>query len=115
VEGEDSVEALTDLAPHADHILLDSGRPGGRVVELGGTGRTHDWSLSRRVVARAPVPVLLAGGLGPDNVARAVARVGPWGVDVCSGLRDEGGALLPERLTAFVEALRGPGHREAGR
>ncbi len=107
VEDEASVEEVARLAPGADFLLLDSGRPGAAVEELGGTGRVHDWTLSRRVVERAPVPVLLAGGLTPENVGRAVGAVRPWGVDVCSGLRDDAGILRPERLEAFRAAVAG--------
>ncbi len=91
------------VAPLVDAILLDSGNPNAAVKELGGTGRTHDWSLSRRLVEAVARPVYLAGGLRPDNVARAVAAVEPYGVDVCSGVRS-GGKLDPAKLTAFVAA-----------
>ena len=72
--------------------------------ELGGTGRTHDWRLSRQVVDASPVPVFLAGGLNVDNVAEAIARVRPFGVDVCRGVRtfDD---LNAGKLRAFVSAL----------
>lgn len=108
VEGPAALDRVEELARHADLLLLDSGRPGAPVAELGGTGRTHDWSVSRRVVDRAPVPVLLAGGLRPGNVAEAVKAVRPAGVDVCSGLRNEDGALVPERLRAFARMLARP-------
>ena len=74
----------------ADALLLDSGRPKAAVEELGGTGRAHDWDVSARIVAEAPVPVFLAGGLNAGNVAQAVARVRPFGVDLCSGVRTQG-------------------------
>lgn len=106
VDGPAALDRMEGLARHADLLLLDSGRPGAAVAELGGTGRTHDWSVSRRIVARASVPVLLAGGLRPGNVAAAVRAVRPSGVDVCSGLRDPKGALVPGRLRAFARALR---------
>lgn len=105
VEGPASLAEAAGLAEHADYLLLDSGRPGASVAELGGTGRTHDWSVSAAIVAAAPVPVLLAGGLRPENVGAAVAAVRPWGVDVCSGLRGKDGRLDPGRLTAFVKGL----------
>jgi phosphoribosylanthranilate isomerase len=63
----------------ADFLLLDSYRAADR--QIGALGLTHDWSLSRRIVEAVAVPVILAGGLGPDNVADAIARVGPAGVD----------------------------------
>lgn len=105
VRGEADVDEALTVAPEVDELLLDSGNPTAAVKELGGTGRTHDWALSRRIVEGAGRPVWLAGGLRPENVATAVAAVGPHGVDVCSGLR-EGGALSPGRLRAFVTALR---------
>ena len=88
-------------AAGADAILLDSGRPAAEVKELGGTGRVHDWSVSRAVVEAVDVPVFLAGGLNGGNVAEAVASVGPYGVDVCSGVRTNG-RLDPVKLEAFV-------------
>ena len=93
------------VAPHVDAVLLDSGDPGGAVKTLGGTGRVHDWAVSRAVRERLAVPVFLAGGLGPGNVAEAVRAVGPFGLDVCSGVRT-GGALDVARLAAFVAAAR---------
>jgi phosphoribosylanthranilate isomerase len=90
----------------ADAILLDSGRPGAAVPELGGTGRTHDWAVSRAVVEAVDVPVFLAGGLNGDNVAAAVAAVQPYGVDVCSGVRTNG-RLDPVKLEAFVGGANG--------
>ena len=68
------------------------------------TGRTHDWAISAEIVSRADRPVWLAGGLTPDNVARAIAVVRPYGVDVCSGLRTEHGLDLT-LLDAFIEAV----------
>lgn len=105
VEGPRSVEEARSAAMGTDYLLLDSGRPGAAVAELGGTGRTHDWSLSARIVEVASAPVFLAGGLGPDNVADAVEAVRPYGVDVCSGLRTPDGRLDAARLMDFMEGL----------
>jgi len=104
VVGPESVGEAIGVAPEVDAILLDSGDPGRPVKELGGTGRRHDWRLSRRIREAVGVPVFLAGGLDPDNVAEAVAEVGPFGVDVCSGLRT-GGALDEGKLSRFFEAV----------
>ena len=71
----------------------------------GGTGRSHDWTLSARIRARLDIPVLLAGGLTPDNVAEALATVQPYAVDVCSGLRDPSFALDPGKLARFAAAV----------
>jgi phosphoribosylanthranilate isomerase len=106
VEDETSVALAETYAALADALLLDSGRPSAAVAELGGTGRVHDWALSRRIVERARVPVFLAGGLNPGNVAEAVAAVRPFGVDVCSGLRREG-RLDAAKVRAFTRALWG--------
>jgi phosphoribosylanthranilate isomerase len=106
VEDESAVEEARRVAPHVDALLLDSGRPGAAVKELGGTGRVHDWALSRRVVEAASVPVFLAGGLDPANVGEAIGRVRPFGVDICSGVR-AGRALDAGRLSAFMEVVRG--------
>ena len=93
-------------APHCDALLLDSGNPNATVRELGGTGRTHDWSISAGLVrAVAPCPVFLAGGLRAENVAEAVRTVRPAGVDVCSGVRT-GGRLDGGKLAAFVAELQ---------
>lgn len=100
------VEALA-VVPHVDALLLDSGNPRLAVKELGGTGRVHDWALSRRIrddAAAAGVPLFLAGGLRADNVGAAVAAVRPFGVDVCSGVRADG-RLDAGKLTDFVAAL----------
>jgi phosphoribosylanthranilate isomerase len=104
VEGEEAVAEAEAVAPQVDALLLDSGRPSLAVKELGGTGRRHDWSVSRRIREAVPVPLFLAGGLGPDNVAEAVEGVGPFALDVCSGVRTEG-RLDPSKLERFFGAL----------
>ena len=98
-------EALA-LAPLVDVLLLDSGNPALAVKELGGTGRTHDWRLSRRIRDRVACPVYLAGGLTPANVGAAIEAVQPFGLDLCSGVRT-GGRLDPAKLQAFFDAVAG--------
>jgi phosphoribosylanthranilate isomerase len=105
VTGERSVTEAVQVAEDVDALLLDSGRPDAAVKELGGTGRVHDWSVSRRIRELVPVPVWLAGGLWPGNVAKAIVEVGPYGLDVCSGVRT-GGKLDPVKLAAFMEKVR---------
>ena len=105
VTGPESVHEARIAAEHVSGILLDSGNPALRVKELGGTGRTHDWDVSRSIVEAAGVPVFLAGGLRPDNVASAIRSVRPYGVDVCSGVRTDG-HLDEDKLAAFMEAVR---------
>ena len=106
VTGPESVDEAIAVAPHVDAILLDSGNQSLAVKELGGTGRTHDWSLSRKIREAIEVPLFLAGGLNPANVAAAIREVQPFGIDVCSGLRTEG-ALDPQKLARFIRAIRG--------
>ncbi len=106
VTGPESLSEARAAAAHSDALLLDSGTPNGPVRELGGTGRRHDWSVSRAIREEVALPVFLAGGLNPGNVAEAVRTVDPFGVDVCSGLRT-GGSLDEERLDRFFENLRG--------
>lgn len=104
VTGEESVEEALAIAPMVDFILLDSGNPNLAVKELGGTGRTHNWDLSRRIVQGSVVPVFLAGGLRADNVRAAVEAVQPYGLDLCSGVRSEG-KLDALKLEQFFHAL----------
>lgn len=104
VENEAVLDDAVRVARWVDALLLDSGRPSAPVRELGGTGRVHDWALSRRVVERSPKPVFLAGGLRPDNVARAIDEVRPYGLDICSGVRTNG-SLDADKLDAFVRAV----------
>jgi phosphoribosylanthranilate isomerase len=108
VEDELALDEAFRLQSHVDALLLDSGRPKaaareGTVKELGGTGRAHDWMLSRRIVGIAKVPVWLAGGLNPSNVDEAVRDVGPYGLDVCSGVRTNG-KLDSAKLKALIAA-----------
>ncbi|HKU75412.1 MAG TPA: phosphoribosylanthranilate isomerase [Pyrinomonadaceae bacterium] len=106
VTGPESVDEAISVAPHVDAILLDSGNQSLAIKELGGTGRTHDWTLSRKIREAIGVPLFLAGGLNPSNVAAAIREVQPYGIDVCSGLRTEG-ALDPQKLSDFIRAIRG--------
>lgn len=105
VEGGEAIEEARRVAPRVDAILLDSGRPGLAVKQLGGTGRTHDWNVSRAVREAVSVPIFLAGGLNSDNVAEAIHTVRPWGIDVCSGVRRDG-RLDEDRLARFAATMR---------
>lgn len=104
VEGPEAIEEARAATAGSDALLLDSGRPGAPVAELGGTGRTHDWSIARRIVESVRVPVFLAGGLRPETIGLAIRSVGPFGIDICSGVR-RNGRLDPERLAALTAAL----------
>lgn len=105
VEGPEALDLIPRYAAHVHAFLLDSGKPGGTMHELGGTGRTHDWQVSRAFVAASPLPVFLAGGLTPANVGEAIATVRPFGVDLCSGVRTDG-RLDRAKLEAFMAAVR---------
>ena len=108
VTGPSSLDEAVAVAGAVDAILLDSGNPSLEVKELGGTGRRHDWEISRRIREAVDVPLYLAGGLNPDNAHEAIETVRPFGLDVCSGLRPGPDfALDPERLERFVAAGAG--------
>ena len=104
VRGDESVAEAAAVAPEVDFILLDSGNPNLAVKELGGTGRTHTWAVSRRIVETCGRPVFLAGGLRPDNLAAAHAQVRPHGFDLCSSVRTND-VLDPAKLAAFFAAV----------
>ena len=101
---ESSVEEAIAISEAVDALLLDSGNPKLKVKELGGTGRTHNWKLSRQIVEKAKVPVFLAGGLSHENVQRAIQEVQPFGIDVCSGVRTNG-MLDPYKLELFFKEI----------
>ncbi|HEX4822819.1 MAG TPA: phosphoribosylanthranilate isomerase [Candidatus Polarisedimenticolaceae bacterium] len=98
VTGEEAIAAASAAARVADAILLDTKARG----RIGGTGKTHDWSISARIALSMVKPVILAGGLNPDNVAEAIARVRPFGVDANSGTRATPGAKDHAKIRAFV-------------
>ena len=105
VTGSSSLDEALTAASEVDALLLDSGNPSLSVKELGGTGRLHDWSVSRQIRDRSSVPVYLAGGLNPSNAAEAIKRVEPFALDVCSGLRTDG-LLDPVKAAAFMSEVR---------
>ena len=104
VVGRESLDEAVAVAPFVNGILLDSGNQLLAVKELGGTGRTHDWDISRRIREAVRVPVFLAGGLNAANVAEAISQVNPFGVDVCSGVRTDG-KLDEEKLADFFRSV----------
>ena len=106
VNDESSVEEARTVAPFVDMILLDSGNPTLAVKELGGTGRRHDWGLSRKIVALVKKPVFLAGGLKAENVHEAIETVKPYGLDICSGVRTDG-QLDEDKLKMFFQSVNG--------
>ncbi len=107
VTGPESLDDALRVAPDVDAILLDSGNPSLEVKELGGTGRRHDWAISRQIREAVDVPVWLAGGLNPDNAREAIETVQPFALDLCSGIRSgEGYDLDQELLDRFMAAVR---------
>lgn len=109
VRDESSVDEAAEIAEFVDAILLDSGNPSLAVKELGGTGRKHDWNLSRKIVETADKPVFLAGGLNAANVGQAIRTVRPFGLDICSGVRTDG-KLDEQKLREFFEAVTTGAH-----
>jgi phosphoribosylanthranilate isomerase len=105
VHGNNTIHEVAVIAPYVDAILLDSGNPSLATKELGGTGRTHDWSVSRCIRDSVNVPIYLAGGLNPDNVHEAIEQVHPYAIDVCSGVRTNG-HLDQEKLAAFFSKIK---------
>ncbi|HWE42211.1 MAG TPA: phosphoribosylanthranilate isomerase [Gemmatimonadaceae bacterium] len=106
VTGPESVDEACIAARTSDMILLDSGNRSAKVKELGGTGRIHDWTVSREIRESIEIPLWLAGGLRAENVREAIDAVRPYGVDVCSGVRT-GGPLDAQKVRAFASAVRG--------
>ncbi|MCX6068640.1 MAG: phosphoribosylanthranilate isomerase, partial [Chloroflexi bacterium] len=110
VGGQESLQMAIDFAAVSDVLLLDTkvaGMPG-----VGVTGRTHDWAISRQIVAVVSIPVILAGGLSPNNVAEAIRLVQPWGVDSNTATNIPGDLEKKDmaRVQAFVRAARGAVH-----
>ncbi|MGB3850091.1 MAG: phosphoribosylanthranilate isomerase [Tunicatimonas sp.] len=104
VVNEASVDEALAIADQVDALLLDSGNPNLAVKELGGTGRVHNWQLSRRIREQASRPIFLAGGLHAGNVQEAIEAVAPFGLDLCSGVRTDG-QLDVKKLEAFFAAV----------
>lgn len=104
VTGPEAIDESVLVASRVDAILLDSGDQRLVVKQLGGTGRRHDWAVSLRIREAVEVPVFLAGGLNAWNAARAIHDVGPFGLDICSGVRTDG-ALDEAKLSSFMAAV----------
>jgi len=106
VINEKSVYEALEISEHVDALLLDSGNPNLKIKELGGTGRVHNWQLSRQIRDNSKCPIFLAGGLKPENVRMAIDEVQPFGIDLCSGIRTNG-LLDIQKLKMFMsEVLR---------
>jgi len=99
-----SVKEAIEISAFVDAILLDSGNPNLSVKELGGTGRIHNWDLSKQIRESIKIPLFLAGGLNKDNVKQAVEYVQPFGLDLCSSVRTNG-QLDEQKLEDFFSAI----------
>ena len=101
---EKSVEEAVAVSKFVDALLLDSGYPNLEVKELGGTWRTHNWDLSKKIRESINIPLFLAGGINESNVKQAIETVQPFGVDLCSSVRTDG-KLDANKLKAFFETV----------
>jgi phosphoribosylanthranilate isomerase len=104
IVGPESLDEALAVAPSVDAILLDSGNPSLAVKQLGGTGRQHDWRLSRKIREQVEVPIFLAGGIHAGNAQQAIEEVGPFALDICTGVRTEG-KLDEQKLRALVAGI----------
>ncbi|HTK06553.1 MAG TPA: phosphoribosylanthranilate isomerase [Ktedonobacteraceae bacterium] len=107
VRNLEALEEARAIAPYVNAILLDSGNPGLTIKELGGTGRVHDWSVSKKIREALDIPIYLAGGLNAENVRDAISQVGPFGLDLCSSVRTNG-RLDEEKLAHFFAQVNSP-------
>lgn len=105
VVDESSVEEAVEVSKYVDAILLDSGNQSLNIKELGGTGKTHNWELSKKIKTSISKPLFLAGGLNSSNVKEAIEKVQPYGVDICSGVRTNG-KLDRQKLELFINIVR---------
>lgn len=103
---ESSIMEAKSIAPYVDQILLDSGNPNLKTKVLGGTGKIHNWELSKRIRQEVDIPVWLAGGLNAGNIRKAIERVEPYGVDLCSGVRTND-RLDVQKLKSFIREVLG--------
>lgn len=104
VRGPEAMEEARHIAPYVHALLLDSGNPTLAIKELGGTGRVHDWGVSRAIREAVNVPIFLAGGLKAENVREAIQQVGAFGLDLCSGVRTNG-QLDEGKLAQFFQSM----------
>ena len=105
VEDESSYSLAMNFSNYVDFILLDSGKPSAKKRTLGGTGDTHNWNISKKIVRDCSIPVYLAGGINHSNVVEAIQKVKPYGIDLCTGLRTNN-KLDKNKLNVFMEAIK---------
>jgi len=101
---ESTIDEALEISKFVDMILLDSGNPNLATKELGGTGRIHNWEISKEIVNKVTIPVFLAGGLTSKNALQAIKEVNPYGLDLCSGVRTNG-LLDVDKLAAFFSVI----------
>ena len=102
---EGSIKEAIEISEFVDAILLDSGNPNLPTKVLGGTGKTHNWDLSKKIREKISLPVFLAGGINKDNIKKAIEHVQPYGIDLCSSVRTNG-QLDESKLEALFNALQ---------
>ena len=105
VLGKDSIIKANEMSRYVDAILLDTGNPCENPQKLGGTGRIHDWDISKEICRQVSNPIFLAGGLNYLNVPSAIEKVHPYGVDICCGVRTRDDKLDEEKLKLFLKAI----------
>lgn len=105
VTDENSVKEAVAVSKYVDTILLDSGNPNLQVKQLGGTGKTHNWELSKKIRESINIPLFLAGGINKNNVKEAIETVQPFGIDLCSGVRTNG-KLDEDKINAFFNEIK---------
>ena len=101
---EKAVQEAIEIAEWVDAILLDSGNPNLSTKVLGGTGKTHNWDLSKKIRENISIPTYLAGGINKDNIRMAIDQVQPYGIDLCSSVRTNG-QLDERKLEELFKAL----------
>lgn len=104
VDGSDAMQRARSLFKVADAILLDSINK--KTNQVGGTGHTHDWTISAQIVRESPIPVILAGGLTIQNVATAIQQVKPYGVDVNTGVKNQAGGKSQRLMKNFIQVAK---------
>ena len=106
--GENPLDTALLYAEYADALVVDTiAKTGNGKIRIGGTGKVHDWNITARIVEMSSVPVILAGGLNPENISYAIKQVLPYGVDVNSGVEDHKGNKHPLKVKQFVTIAKG--------
>ena len=101
---EGSIKEAIEISEFVDAILLDSGNPNLPTKVLGGTGKTHNWDLSKKIREKISLPIFLAGGINKDNIKKAIEHVQPYGIDLCSSVRTNG-QLDESKLEELFKAI----------